>query len=161
MVKTDFKGISLEQAMSRVETLHLESVADWAAEKHGWYADRQATALKWYCRFLAMCAHKPNVGHLMHIDVDEMWHAHILHVGKYVRDCSILLGKGWVLDHQPVVRHNGADLSAYGQAYLRSLRDFRDAFGEEPPGATEIGPEGVAADQQICFDSVISIEAAA
>lgn len=34
-------------------------------------------------------------------DVDEIWHAHILHTREYARDCEDVFGPGGFLHHSP------------------------------------------------------------
>ena len=60
-----------------------------------------------YLKFLMLCKAEPNVRHEPEKDVDQYWHAHILHTKQYTADCQRYFG--YFLHHNPNVNGQGCD----------------------------------------------------
>jgi hypothetical protein len=98
---------SVEQAIAAIEALDLEPiklrVMD-AESGEGWtseYADRIELGYRNYLRMLVK--HPEDVEDIVvSKEVDEFWHAHILHTMKYTEDCERIFGK--YLHHGPQSR---------------------------------------------------------
>jgi len=56
-------------------------------------------SLRDYKRFLLLIRENPNRTIVPSVDIDEVWHAHLLCPVAYIRDCFKIFGKGVVLDH--------------------------------------------------------------
>jgi Glycine-rich domain-containing protein-like len=91
-----------------------------------WLPDRVAAAEHGYRQYIAMCKIFPKAGLTPpNSDIDEIWHAHILHTKLYAADCQNYLG--YFLHHAPFNDESPApekDVSA---------EFFQLIFGYVPP----------------------------
>lgn len=95
----------------------------------GWDKQRADLAVDWYKRFLAVRA-EGYVGLVPTLDIDEIWHLHILYTKDYRQDCDRIFGR--YLDHQP------SDGSSETKKKLRAgfqktTHLFKVYFNEVPP----------------------------
>lgn len=84
-----------------IEELDLSLVEYRLMTKLGWAKDRTANAVQGYREFLQQVKdagkgayHRPPSD-----DVDEVWHAHILHTKQYEADCNAIFG--YFFNHHP------------------------------------------------------------
>lgn len=143
-----------------IANLDLEPVAYKLRTKLKWPEERIEQAIEAYRKFLQQVRdagqgayHRPTSE-----DVDEVWHAHILHTRKYAEDCAAALG--WFFHHTPDPQPEKAAQSAPAQesscggltAWMPAwLMDF---IGPQPTasvstphvtkGGVEAGPAHVA-----------------
>lgn len=125
---------------SGIDGLYLEPIRAYIAEKKGWSADYAQSVERDYRDFLKLYAENPAGEYVSTRDVDDFWHAHILHVSKYINDCMDVFG--FVLDHLPVVEE-GQDLTPYHERHAHTQTLFAENFGRK------MGDDG--AQQAICF----------
>lgn len=95
---------SLEQAATAVESLDLELIRLKLMDRvsgPGWTGERAANVEREYRDYLSALARERNaMGDIAPSrDVDEFWHAHILHTRKYAEDCGRVFGT--YLHHDP------------------------------------------------------------
>ncbi len=122
---------SVEQAIAAIEALDLEPiklrVMD-AESGEGWtseYADRIELGYRNYLRMLVK--HPEDVEDIVvSKEVDEFWHAHILHTREYTEDCARVFGA--YLHHTP---HIGARTSADVAAKARQVEKTRRLYEQE------------------------------
>lgn len=68
-------------------------------KKQGWSLERTENAIREYKRFLFIHKKYPKLVLVPCKEVDEIWHAHILHTKEYAEDCKKLFGR--FLHHRP------------------------------------------------------------
>ena len=100
------------------------------ARENGWTREYALRVIEEYRRFvyLAMTA-----GHTVtpSVAVDEAWHLHLTYTRSYWDEmCGTVLGRP--LHHDPT-RGGAAEGGRFLDAYARTLRSYRAAFGEAPP----------------------------
>lgn len=131
-----------------IDKLDLEPVRAYIAEKKGWPQDYAQNVERDYRDFLKLYAQNPAGEYVSTRHVDDFWHAHILHVSKYINDCMTVFG--FILDHLPVVEE-GQDLTPYHERHARTQSLFAENFGRKMGDA---GATDACADekkQAICF----------
>lgn len=98
-----------------------------AREHPDWSAGRLTRAETGYRQFLFLRMTYPGTRLVPHVDVDEVWHAHILHTRSYMALCDALLG-GY-FHHTPTRggQPSPQDIADYG--HTRQL--IRHHFGAD------------------------------
>lgn len=81
----------------RISTIDFSEIAFRLRKEKKWNEQRINTAILEYKKFLER-AHKDS-SISPSFDVDEVWHAHILHTKQYRDDCQRIFG--YFLDHTP------------------------------------------------------------
>jgi hypothetical protein len=76
---------------NKINSINLELVEKRLVAKCKFSAERAKEAVKEYREFLYLAATEGGI--IPSIDVDEAWHAHILHLPAYVRDCMNTFGR--------------------------------------------------------------------
>jgi hypothetical protein len=80
----------------------LSRVITRVREKHPeWHEKRLQAAVEEYKKFLYLCKIHPGVKISAPLDVDEVWHVHILDTQNYDRDCNSYFG--YFLHHDPCI----------------------------------------------------------
>ena len=93
-----------EAARRAIEDLDLDRVRECGATTYGW--PYPAQAIRRYRDFLWVCwNHDKRARSLAAISLlaDKLWHCHMLLPAKYLEDCERIFGRGYVLDHTPVL----------------------------------------------------------
>lgn len=88
-----------------------------------WDADRLATAEREYRRYLLLCKVYPGSRISPSSDVDQVWHAHILHTQQYANDSNRYFG--FYLHHEPF---SGGSEAARPKNDIARL--YAEQFGE-------------------------------
>ena len=96
--------------------------------KQGFYPDRADTAIFRYRQFLFLCAKYDD--NTPTVDVDEVWHAHILFTRQYADDCRAVFGT--FLHHDPGTGDPG-DEAKFRKVFQRTKDRIVAEFG--PLGA--------------------------
>ncbi|HEY9689815.1 MAG TPA: glycine-rich domain-containing protein-like, partial [Coleofasciculaceae cyanobacterium] len=65
----------------------------------GWPIERAAQAIQGYLQFLKAIDQHPTAALVPSLDVDEVWHCHLLDTHKYAADCQWLFGR--FIHHNP------------------------------------------------------------
>src|SRR5260221_7260745 len=103
-MKANLTKRCIQQTLASIEALDLEpirlKVMDAESGK-GWSGDYTDRVERNYRSHLGMLAkHLDKIGDIpVSKDVDEFWHAHILHTMKYTEDCDAVFGT--YLHHNP------------------------------------------------------------
>ena len=91
---------SIHAAMGLLPTFDLKIIMGRVASEHpDWSQDRLGAAELGYRRYLVMCGMEPETAIIPTLDVDEVWHAHVLHTKRYAEDCNAFFG--YFLHHEP------------------------------------------------------------
>jgi hypothetical protein len=92
-----------QEVIAAIRALDLESVKLRVTDAEGWTREYADSVEVEYKNYLAMVVkyqeHAEDI--LLSKNVDEFWHAHILHTMKYTEDCERVFGK--YLHHNPQV----------------------------------------------------------
>ncbi|KAI9011769.1 hypothetical protein DFJ74DRAFT_310825 [Hyaloraphidium curvatum] len=101
-------------------------------EKPDWTEARIDAAVAEYRRFATLAA--AGVPMPPCLDVDEIWHAHILHTIDYAAFSAALLGPGSFLHHIPADPEDtpAEQREAMKGGYAAGLAAYRERFGAEP-----------------------------
>lgn len=83
-----------------------------------------------YRKWLTLAAHYPDIKLLPAPDVDQFWHAHILHTKQYVEDCNRLFGK--YMHHEPFHNLSEKDADDAKYDYSRMLSTYEKHFNQKP-----------------------------
>jgi hypothetical protein len=104
VTKRTNKRVSEAEMRKRIEALDLSIVA-WKLHlppRHGgfgWSESKIAKLIRQYRGFLYVIWKYPNDTATPSVEMDEVWHAHMLFTVKYMRDCDYLFGR--YVHHNP------------------------------------------------------------
>lgn len=93
-----------------------------------WTADTAKKAICRYVRFLLLAARHPGEALAPTVDIDVMWHLHMLAPRAYVQDCQALFGD--VLDHDGGFGKAEGEVPALMRTFDRTAALWQDAYGE-------------------------------
>lgn len=112
-----FLSLDLECVRARVQDVN-----------PNWTQEQLETAVHDYRYYLALCSRMWGNPLVPSVDVDEVWHSHILFLEKYLDDCQALFGK--TLFHVPFFGLQPKDLIVQGAKHLRRMPTlFQEHFG--------------------------------
>jgi len=119
----------VSKAMAVIESIDLANVMRKLRLSEGWSEEEAATAERRYRRFLCLHYLDAEFNLVPTLDIDKVWHQHILHTQDYALDCERVFGA--FLHHAP-----GADDSEDTQQHMRDDFEktgafYRERFGEE------------------------------
>ena len=124
----------VEQVIVAIQALDLEPVKQRVMDAElgeGWtreYADSIERAYRTYLTMLVKHSEKME-DIVVSKDVDEFWHAHILHTMKYTEDCERVFGK--YLHHNPRVgERTPADIEKKTALAQKTQRLYQREFGD-------------------------------
>src|SRR5437899_1838008 len=129
----------VEQVIVAIQALDLEPVKQRVMDAElgeGWtreYADSIERAYRTYLTMLVKHSEKME-DIVVSKDVDEFWHAHILHTMKYTEDCERMFGR--YLHHSP---HGRERTPAEAKARAASIEKTRNLYQREFGGAQQYG----------------------
>lgn len=104
-----------------------------AARRDGerlWDDERVARALQEYRQFLALMFWHPEAFLVPSEDIDEAWHAHVLHTARYEADCETIFGR--FQHHAPSSGAAVEEQSEHQDGLDETLQLFEAAFGATP-----------------------------
>lgn len=132
----------------------LDNDASEAERRDGerlWDEARVERALYEYRQFLALMLWHPEAFIVPSEDIDEVWHAHVLHTARYEADCEAIFGR--FQHHAPAGgEESGEEQDELLQGRDETLQLFAGAFGEVPPsyGASDYRKCGRADEAPKC-----------
>ena len=105
-MKTRTTDRTVDQAIAAIQALDLDPIRLRVMDKEsgeGWTREYAGTIEQAYRAYLTMLVKHPEDAEdiVVSKDVDEFWHAHILHTMKYTEDCEKVFGT--YLHHNPHV----------------------------------------------------------
>ncbi len=112
----------------KIDGFELPFTPQYLSQKYGWDLVYARTAIKEYKKFLFL-ALTSEVAVTPSLDIDEVWHVHILHTRGYRSFCNLI---GRNLDHDPGMPNARGDFQ--GQ-YRATLRYYSKVFQCPAPGS--------------------------
>jgi len=110
-----------------VRAVDLERIVLKLAKRPDWDIPRARRAELAYRRFLQLRVQYPTASLVPTLDIDEVWHAHILDTHAYAEDCARLFGR--FMHHAPAWDDgNRVELEI---AFAATQGLWLDVFGEE------------------------------
>src|SRR5690606_13855481 len=107
------------QARAKIRNLDIEAIKYKLVKEAGWDVARADRVGVLYKGFLLLHILRPREMHIPTLEIDEMWHAHILDTAKYMRDCHELFGS--YLHHFPYVGLRGEEDAAFAdQSFVKT-----------------------------------------
>ena len=79
--------------------MNLESVKNYLVLNDGWDSDKFDKISQIYVNFLDKASESSKITKVPSLEVDAIWHAHILHTKDYREFCNERYGK--IIDHVP------------------------------------------------------------
>jgi len=98
-------------------------------DEHGWEVERAEGAIVEYLRFMRLVAEAPRIELVASMDVDLVWHEHIIDTLSYQADSSRLWGR--FMHHKRA--RTPSEVSEIPEGYERTKRQYLAHFGAEPP----------------------------
>ncbi|HSX14256.1 MAG TPA: TOMM precursor leader peptide-binding protein [Chlamydiales bacterium] len=107
--------------------LDLQYIIPRMVEKKGWSREDAQDIVRKYKNFLALRILYPTLNCVPTLEIDEIWHDHILHTQQYMRDCEQIFG-GY-LHHLP---SDGSDENKGSLAtYFQETKDLYEKHFQE------------------------------
>jgi hypothetical protein len=132
-MNTRTKDRSVDQAIAAIQALDLHPIRLRVMDKEsgeGWTREYAETIEQAYRAYLTMLVKHPEDAEdiVVSRDVDEFWHAHILHTMKYTEDCEKVFGT--YLHHNPHVgERTQADVERKAAQVDKTRRMYQEEFG--------------------------------
>jgi hypothetical protein len=132
-MKTKTTDRTVDQAIAAIQALDLDPIRFRVMDKEsgeGWTRDYAETIEQAYRAYLTMLVKHPEDAEdiVVSKDVDEFWHAHILHTMKYTEDCEKVFGS--YLHHNPHVgERTQADIERKASQAEKTRRLYDEEFG--------------------------------
>lgn len=122
-------------------------------EGQPWTIDRADKAASLYRNFLELCYLYPEKQIVPTIEIDKVWHAHILDTRKYSDDCMMLFGK--FLHHFPYFGLRGAEdqekfLTSFNETKELFLKHFYISTTAAPSACGDSDDQGALCEPQTC-----------
>jgi hypothetical protein len=129
------------EMMDVINQIDLSRVSRQVAKEHPeWTQGRLDAAIAEYRKFLCLVkAGHNNISPCL--DVDEIWHAHILFTMDYVRDCNKVFG--FYMHHNPLddeeeerqETEDSGSVELQSQGFHNTFVAYQQVFGALPPAA--------------------------
>src|ERR1700722_17839572 len=92
-------SVTLEEAKKLIDDLDLTHVINRVVKEKGWSLRMANIAANFYKNFLYLGKKHPRHNLTPTLQIDEIWHAHILYTSDYHKMCEQVFGH--YLHHQP------------------------------------------------------------
>lgn len=121
----------LEQAKQLIYSVDLEPVINRLVAIEGWSKPNAIAAVKQYRNYLFLRKKYPGVNLPPSKDMDEAWHAHILHTRDYRAFCKQAFSDhdDFYLDHDPHLANEGS-MERLAQLFEQTQKLYYQEFGE-------------------------------
>jgi len=132
-MQATYIGRSVEQAVAAIQALDLDPIRLRVMDAElgeGWTREHAESIERAYRNYLTMLVKHPEdlEDIVVSNDVDEFWHAHILHTMKYTEDCERVFGK--YLHHNPHIgERTPADIERKAALAQKTRRLYQQQFG--------------------------------
>jgi hypothetical protein len=134
------REVAAWQALPGWQRLERKMADEWPF----WDAPRFARALERYLRWLALVKATDALGIALAptVEIDTVWHQHILDTAFYREFCATALGIGFV-DHDPYLgqpdEREGPEAAGQAQAQARAIQAFTQRLWEHVWGTPYFG----------------------
>ena len=127
---TSDHGLPLDQAKAFIDSIDLSLVVKRLIKvEKGWSRKEALAATKQYRNFLFL---KKKYGHEHKlppsVDIDEVWHAHVLHTQAYFQCCTQLYGH--YLHHTPHIAQDASSLIEFNSLFDTTQTLYHKEFSE-------------------------------
>lgn len=121
---------NLDQVKHIIDSLDLQSVIDRLTRVEKWPEEEAVAVVKQYRRYLFLRKKYPNQVLPPSKEIDEAWHAHILHTRAYRRFCKQVFDhtEEQFLDHNPAEDEQSA--AQFSQFFKQTQALYKKEFGE-------------------------------
>lgn len=121
---------NVEFEQFKTKPLHLQSTIFRLVHVDGWNAKQAEQGKEEYLRYLFLRKKYSHENLLPPSrDIDEVWHAHILHTREYQQDCETIFGE--YLQHNPANNLHGANsLHELEQGFAITQKLYQKEFGD-------------------------------
>ena len=164
-MQTKLTNRPVDQAVAAIQALDLEAIRLRVTDAElgeGWSREHAENIELAYRNYLTMLVKHPDDAEdiVVSKDVDEFWHAHILHTMKYTQDCEKVFGA--YLHHNPHVGvRTAADIERKAALAAKTQRLYLEEFGStQRERAAYCGASVKAQDAAYCGASVKPQDAA-
>jgi hypothetical protein len=129
---TDQSTVTIDERIERVHALDLEPIAYKLMHPEpgetGASLEEADRLIGFYRQYLILCLRHPEVGIVPTIEIDLVWHAHILDTQKYQADCDHVFG--FFLHHFPYLGLRGEqDEQQWREQHTHTLELLHHDFG--------------------------------
>lgn len=115
--------------LQKLKQLDLSAIAyKLMHSEEGWTKQKTTQALLRYMMFLFILNLYPNQNLVPTVEIDRVWHHHILDTQKYAQDCEELFGR--FIHHSPYTGL-GNDASNWQASFSETQKLFKQYFGVE------------------------------
>ena len=118
--------------MDAIKDLDLSYLEKRLMREVHWTQSEAQEAVRAYKNFLILIYKYPKAGVVPTSEIDEVWHAHILHTKEYTRDCHAIFGR--YVHHAPFQEHENVsarnkmkDLLA--RTHVLYAKEFQEPYG--------------------------------
>ena len=101
------------------------------AERMFWTREMTDLMILEYKKFMLLCSLYPQNNMTPSVDVDTIWHLHLLYTNCYFRFCRQALDYNY-LHHEPS-NGNEEEVEFHESSYDETLEKYNEVFGMEPP----------------------------
>jgi len=123
------QGMSLQEANDYIYSFDLTPVIRRLIDTECWSEKHARAAAEQYRNFLYLMKKYGREHQLTpSYEIDEAWHAHILHTKKYVAFCEKVFGK--YLHHYPHLVQEGGDTESLNNRFKRTQLLHKEEFGD-------------------------------
>jgi hypothetical protein len=126
--------------LNKLKALDLEPIAFKLMHPvvgQGWTRSQTIQAIAHYLMFLYIVYLYPQYEIVPTLEIDRVWHYHLLDTSKYAQDCQMLFGR--FLHHFPYLGLRGeADREHLQMAFAQTQELFRKHFGAHALGEGEL-----------------------
>lgn len=119
--------LNIELSSEYINKLDLKYLAVRLADKENWDLQEAEEAVRKYKNFLKLKVMNKQLVSVPTPEIDEVWHAHILHTKQYMEDCSKIFG--YYLHHAPA-SPTGEDSGEMEKYYQKTARLYEETFQE-------------------------------
>lgn len=121
----------LAQAKALIDAADLQPVLDRLVSIEGWSPSEATAVIKQYRNYLFLRKKYPQENLPPSKDIDEAWHAHVLHTEDYRNFCRQVFSNeaDQYLDHHPHIAKEGS-VESLNKLFERTQALYREEFGE-------------------------------
>ncbi len=130
---SDINEQLLEKAKQHIYSIDLTSVLERLVKADGWRHREAVKAIKQYRNYLFLRKKYPTEKLPPSYEVDEVWHAHILHTNEYRKFCNAVFPelKGSYLNHYPQLPGTSSTTDAEMDRYYEKTQQlYKQEFGD-------------------------------
>jgi len=121
-----------QEAVNYIESIDFALMRDKMVKHYGWRLSEVEQGIRLYRNYLILHLRYPGEKLPPSVDIDEVWHNHILDTERYRNDCEKIFGK--YLDHYPYFGIDGhSNLHDTTKAFERTQELHNREFGYRVP----------------------------